>query len=70
MREFYVSEMGHAIKGPMELQDALDSISFWINPDRKRSVLEQYAKGECYEWHFTYGFNCNATVTVWLDHIK
>ena len=70
MKEFYVSKLGEAITGPMELDEAIDSLGFYVSPKAKQEAKQAYAKGEKYEFHFAYGFSNNATVTVWLDHIK
>lgn len=68
MREFYVSETNKAIAGPLELDEAIEKISFYVSPKAKREALTAYANGERYEFNFSYGFN-SATVSVWKDKL-
>jgi hypothetical protein len=63
MKEFYIETTNQAPIGPLELNDALSLIPFYVAPIDKQRARDAYASGESYTFNFSYGFN-SSTVSV------
>ena len=63
MREFYLQVTNEPIEGPLELDEAIDRIPFYVSVTAKARAIEAYNNGESYKFDFCYGFN-SATVSV------
>ena len=64
MREFYVFEENQPMRGPMELEEAIESITFYVGDSDRKYAVQKYVLGQECEFYFSYEFN-SATVTVW-----
>ena len=69
MREFYLSNPNEGFSGPYELEDAINKCKVLVPEKRKKQILDDYVKGNAYEWWIVYGFN-SALITVWPDKHK
>jgi hypothetical protein len=67
MREFYIwTKVKPYYRGPLELDDSITLVrnEVYLTEKQVSLMLNEYAEGSRYNWHFVYGFNDVAHITV------